>query len=98
MTIHHNSITAFHSLNQGERRAKILSVYAESGRPLTDREVMHRLGVSDMNHVRPRITELTDDEFLYEVDSVKCDVTGRPVRRSSFTGLVSKSNQFAGRK
>lgn len=53
-----------------------------SVRAFTDRQMMHILGFTDMNSVRPRITELTDTGYLVEVDSVRDEVTGKTVRRS----------------
>ena len=87
--VHINSLSAFYSLKLGQRRAAVLAIYAESSEPLTDRQVMEALGATERNHVAPRATELIADGFLYEVDSIKCDVTGKTVRRCTYTGLVS---------
>jgi hypothetical protein len=40
-------------------------------------------GFSDMNSVRPRITELVEEGFLVEGPSVKDALTGRTVRTTS---------------
>ncbi len=88
MAVHANSQSAFYSLKNGERRAAVLAVYAKSPTALTDRQVMGALGATERNHVAPRTTELVDDGYLYEVDSVKCEVTGKTVRRCTYTGLV----------
>lgn len=48
---------------------------------MTDREVKEALGVSDMNYVRPRITELLKLGYIVEVDDVKCHLTNKTVRR-----------------
>ena len=77
MAVHANSLAAYHSLNLGERAAQVLSVYVESLQPLTDREVMERLGFTDPNAVRPRVTDLVDAKLLEECGS---DTTGRKVR------------------
>ena len=45
-----------------------------------DREVMRMLDFTDMNKVRPRITELVDAGVLREVGTVKDETTGRHVR------------------
>ncbi len=90
MPVHQHSLAAFHALNIGQRRAVVLSVYAESPDPLTDRQAAARIEGAEFGNVKPRITDLVNDEFLYEVDSVVCEVTGRRVRRCATTGLVSK--------
>ena len=81
MSMHSNSIEAYRSLNLGERCALVLSVYA-NGSPLglTDRQCMTILGFSELNQVRPRITELIGGGYLKEICSVKCDITNRKVR------------------
>jgi hypothetical protein len=53
----------------------------------TDRQIAAQLAMPDMNCVRPRITELVARHLLREVDSVRCPVTGKRVRRvTPFTG------------
>lgn len=69
MAVHVNSLAAYHSLNLGERAAQVLAVYVESLQPLTDREVMERLGFTDPNAVRPRVTDLVDAKLLEECGS-----------------------------
>ncbi len=91
MSIHANSLSAFYSLKLGQRRAAVLAIYAASRAPLTDRQVMEALEATERNHVAPRTTELVDDGYLYEVDSVKCATTGKRVRRCTYTGLVKPS-------
>jgi hypothetical protein len=81
MTVHANSLAAYQSLNLSERSANVLRVYVESVCPFTDREVMHRLGFTDPNAVRPRITELCDAGLLEEFDGGTLDPeTGKRVR------------------
>lgn len=65
----------------GKRAATILKWLKANPRPYTDREVAARLGYPDMNCVRPRITELVQEGLLVEVDSVRCHITGKTVRR-----------------
>lgn len=89
MPIHVHSLAAFQALNIGQRRAVVLSIYAESDEPLTDRQAAARIEGAEFGNVKPRITDLVNDQFLYEVDSVICEVTGRRVRRCSYTGLVN---------
>ncbi len=89
MTLHANSIAALQSLRIAERNVVVLATYADSAVPLTDREAMAIMGASEKNMVSPRVTELVRDGYLYEVDSVKCGVTKKTVRRCSYTGLVN---------
>lgn len=61
------------------RRESILQVYRESKLPLTARQVMTRLGLSDMNSVRPRIAELRDAGKLREACKVFDSTTRKTV-------------------
>ena len=82
MTIHTNSILSNKdTLNKKQKRSlEILDVYRSRYHSLTDRAVMNILGYTDLNMVRPRITELIADGTLKEVDRVKDEVTKRWVR------------------
>jgi len=66
------------------RRDQVLAVFKLFAVPLTARDVLRRLNlengahVQDMNYVRPRITELTDDRLI------RC--VGKPCR-DSVTGM-----------
>lgn len=62
------------------RNRLIISAYGEIVRPATDREIMKRLGFTETNAVRPRITEMLDRGILRQVDQVYCKVTGKLVR------------------
>lgn len=86
--IHANSLIAFRTLDRKGRSEAILSVYRESMRPLTDRQVMEALGFADMNQIRPRCTELIQAGELCEVETIKDPVTGRPVRACTNTGIT----------
>jgi len=87
MTVHANSIIAWHRLDKESRLARILAVYRTSSCPLTDREVAERLGFTDMNAVRPRITEAIGDDLnpgpLRECPSIICPRTKHRVRTVS---------------
>jgi len=63
------------------RQALIYAWLAAHPQPWTDREVAARLRFPDMNCVRPRITELVQMGLLAEVDSVRCPITRKTVRR-----------------
>jgi len=85
--MHTNSIAAHHAEkdNLSHRAMNIVSVFKSMAEPLTDREVALLMGFSDMNSVRPRITELCKAGVVYEVDSVTCTVTKKTVRRCQIT-------------
>lgn len=79
--VHENSIVAFHSLDTSERRRLVLSVYQNApDDAFTDRQVANRLGYSDMNCVRPRISELIDEGVLIEMGKVRDFTTHKTVR------------------
>lgn len=97
MSIHDNSRDANDAGNDGPfgKRAKsILAVFESSRRlsvPMSDREVMLILGFTDMNSVRPRITELIKRGVLVECGSIVDVVTGMTVRISR---LAKKQGQL----
>ena len=81
-TIHANSLEAYHDGELGmftKRQREILKAFRQRA-TLTDRECLTALGYSDMNAVRPRITELIDSGVLREVGETKCPVTKKRVR------------------
>ena len=81
--VHENSRKAYHEElpKLSDRCSEIMDLFADSEQPpTTDRQVMSILGFSDMNSVRPRITELIDAGYLMEVGKIKCPVTGKTVR------------------
>jgi|GEM_PF-4443719 len=63
-----------------KRCQAILGVLRASNRNMTDREIKDALDFSDMNSVRPRITEMIRDGILEEAGSVACPVTSMTVR------------------
>lgn len=63
----------------GERARRIVDNVKYQGRA-TDREIMERMGFSDMNMVRPRTTEAVKRGLLVECGERVCPVTGRWVR------------------
>lgn len=79
--IHTHSIEAYHSEQPKlSRRALRILAWIAAHPNVTDREVMAGLGFSDMNSVRPRITEAVDAGALVEVGEKRCPVTGKTVR------------------
>jgi hypothetical protein len=77
---HANSKAAHDKLDKATRHAQIIGLLKKRGIPLTDRQIMRGLGFTDMNEVRPRITELVQRDYLYSTGSTICRETRRPVR------------------
>ncbi len=80
--IHSNSAVAHNKASdtRSRRKTQILGVYQAAKQPLTDRQVMERLGFVDPNKVRPVITKLIDTRVLKEVGGTTCLVTGHRCR------------------
>lgn len=80
--VHYNSITAYRSeAGRISKRAQRVKDWLQDNGPATDRQVAQGLGFSDMNAVRPRITELLDRGEVRETGSTRCPTTGKNVRR-----------------
>ena len=80
--IHQNSLTAYREERPKlNGRKKIIFDYVCRHGACTDREIMSALGFREPNATRPRVTELIQLGILREVDSIKCDITGKSVRR-----------------
>jgi len=79
--VHPNSVASYYeSLPAlGKRAEEVLECYRKH-QQMTDRECMQEMGYTDMNSVRPRITELIEADLLTEVRTIKCGVTGKMVR------------------
>ncbi len=89
LNIHENSILSFHNTDRETRHKMILSVYEPNGE-YSDRRICFMLGFSDLNSVRPRITELIDDGILIECGRTFDLLTRRHVR---LTRLAVKEEQ-----
>lgn len=91
--MHPHSLEAFRQDEPkfSERQLIIYDRIARHG-PQTDREIAEALGFSDMNAVRPRITELIKANFLAECGEQKCPVTGKMVR---VVGLIDRRGQLS---
>jgi hypothetical protein len=63
----------------GERARTILENLRTFGRG-TDREICQRMGFTECNSTRPRITELRNAGLVREVGSTKDSLTGKTVR------------------
>lgn len=82
MKLHPNSLEAYHQGRRemfSRRSAEILAVLSLLGEA-SDRQVCEHLGFTDMNAVRPRVTELMDAGVLEEVGCRLDPVTERRVR------------------
>ena len=87
MTAHANSIAAYQSErdagNLSKRCKAILAVLENDAMQYlgrTDRMIMNALKFTDMNSVRPRITEMVKAGVLEECGETR-DTTGKQVRR-----------------
>lgn len=80
--MHANSLDAYDSeaAHFSRREAEIHAALTRTTEPATDRDICRRLGYSDMNAVRPRLTELIAGGWVEECGSVRCPVTGKTVR------------------
>lgn len=89
MSVHLNSLEAHAEERDSGRiskRAQAILDLMTGYRPitdpiLTDRQIMEHLGFSDMNSVRPRVSELVKAGIFIEYDSVRDHKTGKLVRR-----------------
>lgn len=91
--LHANSREAYRA-ERSELKARSLAILVEvrvNGQG-TDRQIKDRMGFTEMNAVRPRITELVDAGLLREMKTVKCEVTGRPVRVVNLGGGLAQND------
>ena len=79
--MHKNSLEAYKELRESlnDRQTHILSII-ESKPFLSDRDILREYGGTEMNEVRPRITELIKKGLVQECGTMKCGITGRSVR------------------
>ncbi len=77
--MHANSLAAYDTTDFGDRERAIIQCLGHSSVPLTAREIAQRLGFSDLNACRPRLTELRDAGHICECGSVKCPVSHKTV-------------------
>ena len=79
--MHSHSLEAYKiECSKLEGRKKDVHAWLKLNGASTDREVMAGLGHSDMNTVRPRITEMIEFGVLAETGETACPVTNRTVR------------------
>ena len=80
MSIHNNSMKAYVELDSlGKRCRMVVKALDDLGRA-TDRVIKDHLRLSDMNSVRPRVTELLKLGILEECGTELCSLTNRTVR------------------
>ncbi len=94
-SMHVNSLAAYEAGRVEMFSARELAILGALRRLkcATDRGVMLALGFTDMNSVRPRITELIKDGVLAEDGSVEDATTGKWVRLVCFNRPPKKSGQ-----
>jgi hypothetical protein len=82
--MHDNSVVAYGDINAdgtlSTRAAEILRHCMRDLQPRTDRQIAQEMKFTDMNCVRPRITELIGAGLLRESGSITCPVTRKRVR------------------
>jgi len=81
--MHQNSLFAYCEEKQvlGERAQSILvKLQAWAPNAATDRQITQAMGFSDLNCVRPRLTELIKRGLVEECGNTKCEITGKTVR------------------
>lgn len=79
--MHQNSLTAYHDeFAKLSKRSKAIMDYLYRAQVATARQIKEGMGFTDMNSVRPRITELKDANWIEEVGGGTTDeVTGKTV-------------------
>ncbi len=83
-SMHDNSLAAYRAEEPKlSTRAQAIYAWLVAHGPATDRQIMEGMGFRDMNAVRPRVTELLElpHAKLMEVGDVRCQTTGKTVRR-----------------
>lgn len=61
---------------------------------MTDRQLMEYFGFSDMNTIRPRVTEMLKKKLLFEAGERKCAVTDMMVRVVAIRSKPEQGNLF----
>lgn len=94
--MHINSLTAYYEEKERlhRRQQNVLSFLENQRVPMTDRQIMFRMGYLEPNAVRPRITELIEKGFLEECGKVKCLVTKKNVRTVRIKARVQEQMEM----
>ena len=94
MPIHNNSKKSHQEHEDSGKgatyRMKILRLLRNADGPLTDRQIIDLLDVTDVNNIRPEITRLKQQGIIREVGATKCPVTGKTVRLVYISTKCSK--------
>ena len=83
MSAHANSLLAYYEglIDEfPERTRAILITLQHSREPMTDRQIMEALELTDPNGVRPRITEAIQQGLLVECGAARDRISGKTVR------------------
>lgn len=80
--VHENSLISYIEEKQegkiGKRQAEVFN-YLKNVKSATAREIMIGLKYTEMNQVRPRLTELKEYNLIQEINKVKDKVTNKTV-------------------
>ena len=98
--MHYNSLMSYYGGESEFTKRALLIIQWMCNHPgdHTIREVKDGLGFSDMNSVRPRVTELVKKGVIVESGDVRCELTGKRVvkialRRPAL--MVEKQTEMA---
>ena len=79
--MHEHSIASFRQdIKKFGQRNKTISLWLLSNKIGTDREIMLGCGFREPNQVRPRITELIKQGYVYQIGKKYDPITDRMVR------------------
>lgn len=82
--IHENSVESHIDHEEAGKgntyRHQIINLLTYTQQHMTDRQIIDRLHVTDVNNIRPEITRLKQLGVISEVGKTKCPITGKTVR------------------
>ena len=84
--LHDNSILSSRTVDRYNQNNIIMDVFRNAEKPLEDRDVHFRSGITELVSVRRAITNLIQAGKLVEVGSVVSERTARRVRVCCFMG------------
>ncbi len=76
MITHETRLESYIMTDTNTRQIDILTALSE---PMTARQIAYKLGYSDLNAVKPRITELIKNDKIKAIGKIKDGSTGRTV-------------------
>ena len=80
--MHENSLLSYIEEKESKRidkRSQEIVSYLRRYKLGTAREIMIGLDYDDLNKVRPRLSELKQENIIFEVDKIKCLWSGKTV-------------------